>query len=224
MIDNLDARVPYKRLSLMSTPESTVACFARLLRSTVSQSSKEPQSHVMQPLDIDCQSLSDTMQQDHCPLLPRRVLDVGGRDDEMIHFEDFGERSPHATTLASVIVGRSRPLTTNTATMHLRQQGINMQPLPATFRDAVRVTQGFGLRYLWIDSLCIVQDSVDLSSDLSKRGSACGPGVGDVRRLRSNTNGANGELTSYYSPFQLSPVLTQPLETRSLQMQVIGYM
>ena len=31
--------------------------------------------------------------------------------------------------------------------------------LPKTFRDAVLVTRASGLRYLWIDSLCIIQDS-----------------------------------------------------------------
>lgn len=33
-----------------------------------------------------------------------------------------------------------------------------MEFLPHTFRDAVMVTRSFGIRYLWIDALCIVQD------------------------------------------------------------------
>jgi hypothetical protein len=36
-----------------------------------------------------------------------------------------------------------------------------MTILPATFRDAVIVTRALGIRYLWIDSLCIMQDSED---------------------------------------------------------------
>ncbi|EIW59715.1 HET-domain-containing protein [Trametes versicolor FP-101664 SS1] len=32
-------------------------------------------------------------------------------------------------------------------------------PLPATIRDAIRVTHMLGFRWLWIDSLCIIQDS-----------------------------------------------------------------
>lgn len=31
--------------------------------------------------------------------------------------------------------------------------------LPRTFQDAVSVTRRLGFRYLWIDSLCIIQDS-----------------------------------------------------------------
>jgi hypothetical protein len=33
--------------------------------------------------------------------------------------------------------------------------------LPQTFRDAIRLTRQLGFQYLWIDSLCIVQDSKD---------------------------------------------------------------
>ncbi|PMD19341.1 heterokaryon incompatibility, partial [Hyaloscypha hepaticicola] len=31
--------------------------------------------------------------------------------------------------------------------------------LPKTFQDAVLITRDLGVRYLWIDSLCIIQDS-----------------------------------------------------------------
>jgi hypothetical protein len=36
--------------------------------------------------------------------------------------------------------------------------GINFFNLPATFQDAVRVATAIGFQYLWIDSLCIIQD------------------------------------------------------------------
>lgn len=39
-----------------------------------------------------------------------------------------------------------------------RRKSIDIDELPKTFRDAIRVTRGLGKRYLWIDSLCIVQD------------------------------------------------------------------
>jgi hypothetical protein len=52
-----------------------------------------------------------------------------------------------------------RPLTTLTVNLEERLRSIPMEILPATFRDAVTITRKLGLRYLWIDSLCIIQDS-----------------------------------------------------------------
>jgi hypothetical protein len=40
----------------------------------------------------------------------------------------------------------------------LRLQGFSVSELPQTFRDAVTVTRELGILYLWIDSLCIIQD------------------------------------------------------------------
>lgn len=45
--------------------------------------------------------------------------------------------------------------------MKTRQSGIRLSDLPKTFLDAVTVTRHLGLRYLWIDSLCICQDDPD---------------------------------------------------------------
>jgi hypothetical protein len=43
--------------------------------------------------------------------------------------------------------------------------------LPRLFRDAVVVTRGIGIKYLWIDSLCIVQDdSGDLEYGTKENG------------------------------------------------------
>lgn len=36
-------------------------------------------------------------------------------------------------------------------------KGLEVDQLPATFRDAVAVTRAIGCQYLWIDSLCIIQ-------------------------------------------------------------------
>lgn len=44
----------------------------------------------------------------------------------------------------------------NEATMLL---GINVKELPRTFQDAILLAREFGIGYLWIDSLCIIQDS-----------------------------------------------------------------
>lgn len=41
------------------------------------------------------------------------------------------------------------------------ERGVPVHTLPKTFQDAFAVTKRLGYRYIWIDSLCIVQDSVE---------------------------------------------------------------
>ncbi|WYZ36519.1 hypothetical protein EsH8_II_000025 [Colletotrichum jinshuiense] len=41
------------------------------------------------------------------------------------------------------------------------RRGEPIQSLPRTFRDAITVARKFSIKYLWIDSLCILQDSED---------------------------------------------------------------
>lgn len=38
---------------------------------------------------------------------------------------------------------------------------IAVESLPRMFRDTVTVTRGLGIKYIWIDSLCIIQDDED---------------------------------------------------------------
>ena len=42
-----------------------------------------------------------------------------------------------------------------------RYVGIRVNELPLNFIRAVQITQRLGIRYLWIDSLCIIQDSAE---------------------------------------------------------------
>ncbi|KAF2670488.1 HET-domain-containing protein, partial [Microthyrium microscopicum] len=51
----------------------------------------------------------------------------------------------------------SHPLTTK-ATLESRKRGFPVAELAQTFQDAIFVTRALGIRYLWIDSLCICQD------------------------------------------------------------------
>ena len=33
--------------------------------------------------------------------------------------------------------------------------------IPKTFRDAIRCTRELGIKYLWVDAFCIIQDSAE---------------------------------------------------------------
>jgi hypothetical protein len=47
--------------------------------------------------------------------------------------------------------------TTTSANIKDRKLGIPLEQLPQTFQDAITITRGLGIRYLWIDALCILQ-------------------------------------------------------------------
>lgn len=54
-----------------------------------------------------------------------------------------------------------RPITTTKASLEDRMSRIPVDDLSNTFRDAVGIARTLGARYLWIDSLCIIQDDGD---------------------------------------------------------------
>jgi hypothetical protein len=55
--------------------------------------------------------------------------------------------------------GKVQPLKTTQFNLKAHLNGIHFGDLPCLFQDATRVTHSLGLHYLWIDSLCIIQDS-----------------------------------------------------------------
>lgn len=64
------------------------------------------------------------------------------------------------------------PFTTTHATYAQRAKRISFSSLPLTFRHAVQVTRRLEVRYLWIDSLCIIQDdSEDWAVESERMGS-----------------------------------------------------
>jgi hypothetical protein len=52
-------------------------------------------------------------------------------------------------------------LTTTIANLHQRKEGIPWDDLPRTFQDSIVTCIKLGIEYLWIDFLCIIQDSGD---------------------------------------------------------------
>ncbi|KAF6807412.1 het domain protein [Colletotrichum sojae] len=98
--------------------------------------------------------------------LPTRFIDV--RPDQTLRLVstdglDQASRRPRYATLSHCWgrPGESEILKTNSATVGAHHKEIPQSSLPKTFRDAIRTTRSLGIPYLWIDSLCIVQDDVE---------------------------------------------------------------
>lgn len=61
-------------------------------------------------------------------------------------------------TILSYSWGLGTSLKTTPETLAARERGIPYDDLPLTLRHAVKVTRELGVKYLWIDALCIIQD------------------------------------------------------------------
>jgi Heterokaryon incompatibility protein (HET) len=90
--------------------------------------------------------------------LPTRVLDVGvvGDDQVKLHISR-GESEPYLAL--SYCWGKEPFIRSTEATLLDRQKGIPIGDLPPALIDAVQVTRALKIRYLWVDALCIIQDS-----------------------------------------------------------------
>ncbi|EQB45372.1 hypothetical protein CGLO_15766 [Colletotrichum gloeosporioides Cg-14] len=91
--------------------------------------------------------------------LPTRVLDVTAKPPKLVTTANLSQRDEKYIAL-SHCWGPSQPLRTLKTNIGLHQDGIDLSSMPQTFKDAIDVTRYLGMRYIWIDSLCIVQDDV----------------------------------------------------------------
>ncbi|VUC31904.1 unnamed protein product [Clonostachys rosea] len=89
--------------------------------------------------------------------LPTRVLDVSDEKHIFVHVPEGKQRDEYVSL--SHCWGLGKQFKLETGSLGSRQTNINLHEMPKTFQDAVRITRHIGLRYLWIDSLCIIQDS-----------------------------------------------------------------
>lgn len=93
--------------------------------------------------------------------LPTRVIkiDRSGEDWILKLVEDRGKAEPYAAL--SYSWGGSQVFETKNSTLDQRKRGIEFDDLPKTIQDAVQTSFELGFRYLWVDSLCILQDAND---------------------------------------------------------------
>lgn len=96
-------------------------------------------------------------------LLPTRVIDVGKIGDESLRLLKTQSSSVFGQyTALSYCWGSDQPLkTTSTNIKDMTTTGLRLSELPPTLVKAVHVTRSLGFQYLWIDALCIIQDSVE---------------------------------------------------------------
>lgn len=133
--------------------------------------------------------------------LPTRLIDVGNllncQPLRLIITSDIRPIDREATRYIALsycwgpVDGTSKLLKTTQATLASKTKQIQLEDMPQAFQDAITVARRLGIQYLWIDSLCIIQDDVrDWQIESSKMAeifsnayltiiAACGSGCND---------------------------------------------
>ncbi|RSM02034.1 hypothetical protein CEP52_008197 [Fusarium oligoseptatum] len=109
--------------------------------------------------------------------IPSRLLDVQAGTESHIRLVNFDSLSDDKQAVLcssgfaalSYCWGGQQSLTlTKSGSEHLYDD-FSPEKLPKTIQDAVRVVRNIGLRYLWVDALCIQQDSdEDKTAEISR--------------------------------------------------------
>ncbi|KAK8128610.1 HET-domain-containing protein [Apiospora sp. TS-2023a] len=96
------------------------------------------------------------------PQLPTRVLDVASMSDSpsvRLHIPEENQRGEYLAL--SYCWGGEQPFIMTTQNLDTMKTGFPDSELPSTLKDAIQVTRRLGIRFLWVDALCIMQDSPD---------------------------------------------------------------
>jgi hypothetical protein len=100
--------------------------------------------------------------------VPARLIEVsldGG--SPRLHITIPGEKLPYVAL--SYCWGALQPAQLTTSRLGPYRDSIDLASLPRTVRDAITTTKALGFQYLWVDSLCILQDNAaDMAAEISR--------------------------------------------------------
>ena len=135
-------------------------------RVTVTAADVQSQLHHPPVWDEARQWLKDCAQHDCCPRqgpkpLPSRVIDVGADPTGLTVSLVSGEDRADFYAALSYCWGDSQCGLTTSQNLKQRWTSIDTQLLSSSVRDAIWVTKQLGLSYLWVDAICIMQDSLE---------------------------------------------------------------
>jgi hypothetical protein len=116
--------------------------------------------------------------------------------------------------------GSNNPLRTLRSNLESFKDEIPLKSLPKTFLDAMSISRGLGIQYIWIDSLCIVQDSRDDWSYEAAR--MCDVYEGSYLSIAA-TDAPNADGGCFLESLTSGIHIRHPMEnSRALQIRVPG--
>ncbi|CAG9942612.1 unnamed protein product [Clonostachys rosea f. rosea IK726] len=140
--------------------------------------------------------------------MPTRVIDVGTERDHSVRLIET--RGAQGKWIAlSHQWGTSDNFCTTPENKVKHMNGIEDEILPATFRDAVKITRALGRRHLWIDSVCIIQGRK-------------GDFASEAKRMEQVYSGAYCVLATSRSPGHDAGILQDREERDVMALQAQG--
>ncbi|OCK83770.1 HET-domain-containing protein, partial [Lepidopterella palustris CBS 459.81] len=113
-----------------------------------------------------------------------------------------------------------RPLRTTTSNISQHLQEIPWHALPPTFQDAITLCAEVGIQYLWIDSLCIVQDDVaDWAEESVKMGRIYEEAHFTIAASSASDSSQAHSVFAYIEPELEKDLSGAPLNDRAWVMQ-----
>lgn len=127
------------------------------------QCDPESFSRLVRSWTQDCDQIHPACKQATVSKLPTCILQVNDAMNNMGSqitvrlIETCGQIGKYVT-LGHCWGTSERPLKTTKDTLEKRKSGIPRLRLPRIFHDAITMTMLLGFQFVWIDSLCIIQD------------------------------------------------------------------
>lgn len=155
----------------------------------------------------DCTEGHDLCQRRHQYISspPKRLIYIGDHCDDTIRLIDTASILQNgnipAYTSLSHCWGHSNHLTTTKESLNTRKLNILWDTLSLTFQDAVVVTREIQIQYIWIDSLCIIQDDLQDWVDEAANMASVYEGATLVLAATSAANGDTGFLSTKREPY-----------------------
>lgn len=108
---------------------------------------------------MECEQNHEDCPKAGIPQLPTRVLDIGTESTGIKLVNSEGGFGRYVALSHCWGPPTNPPIKTLFNNIKERLQGIDFHDLTKVFQDATVLTRLLGIRYIWIDALCIIQDS-----------------------------------------------------------------
>ncbi|KAL5094838.1 hypothetical protein Trisim1_005569 [Trichoderma cf. simile WF8] len=99
---------------------------------------------------------------------PTRLIHVSGKGESSLirlvesnTHADMAEEPQPYLALSYCWGGKPPSLTTTKGNYSHLKTSISYNALPKTYQDTIRIARALGVKYVWIDALCIIQDDVE---------------------------------------------------------------